>query len=116
MFYNDRVGEPYRLMFTSPNVMLTNVLAAHVFRNTKFGYHKRIITTSEMMSRSTEGGVIFMNPRGPTSNSHGKPSGPGSGMGPSKEGTVVHIQNVTEHAFSPADNEYFVQTKKEDRV
>ncbi|KAJ7863160.1 hypothetical protein B0H13DRAFT_2237146 [Mycena leptocephala] len=52
MFYNNRVAPTYRVMFTVCNVMVTNAMACHVFRNTKFGFHRRIITTSEIiMSR-----------------------------------------------------------------
>ncbi|KAJ7661575.1 hypothetical protein DFH06DRAFT_1043523 [Mycena polygramma] len=48
MFYNTHVATTYRTMFTVCNIMVTNAMACHVFRNTKFGLHQRIITTSEM--------------------------------------------------------------------
>ncbi|KAF7345477.1 hypothetical protein MVEN_01566000 [Mycena venus] len=51
MFYNTRVAPTYRVMFTVCNIMVTNAMACHVFRNTKFGYHRRITTTSEIVSR-----------------------------------------------------------------
>ncbi|KAJ7803191.1 hypothetical protein B0H14DRAFT_2889545 [Mycena olivaceomarginata] len=51
MFYNTRVAPTYRVMFTVCNIMVTNAMACHVFRNTKFGFHRRIATTSDILSR-----------------------------------------------------------------
>ncbi|KAF7358096.1 hypothetical protein MVEN_00857600 [Mycena venus] len=55
MFYNTRVGVGYRTMFTVCNVMVINAMACHVFRNTKFGFHRRVITTTELASRAPSG-------------------------------------------------------------
>ncbi|KAJ7354455.1 hypothetical protein DFH08DRAFT_1077163 [Mycena albidolilacea] len=55
MFYNTRVGAGYRTMFTACNVMVINAMGCHVFRNTKFGFHRRVITTSELTSRGVSG-------------------------------------------------------------
>jgi hypothetical protein len=54
MFYNTRVAPTYRVMFTVCNIMVTNAMACHVFRNTKFGFHRRIATTSDILSRVSE--------------------------------------------------------------
>ncbi|KAJ7258052.1 hypothetical protein B0H12DRAFT_1015043 [Mycena haematopus] len=62
MFYNQDVAEAYRTMFSVCNIMLTNCMACLVFRNTKFGYHGRVATTSELMARGT-GPVLFMHRR-----------------------------------------------------
>ncbi|KAF8166297.1 hypothetical protein K438DRAFT_1984341 [Mycena galopus ATCC 62051] len=61
MFYNHDVAVPYQTMFSVPNVMITNAMASHVFRNTKFGYHKRIVTSSEMISRDASGATLAMH-------------------------------------------------------
>jgi hypothetical protein len=53
-------------MFTTCNVMLTNAMACHVFRNTKFGYHKRVVSTSELLTRTRDTqSIIFMHRRAP---------------------------------------------------
>ncbi|KAF7350078.1 hypothetical protein MVEN_01309700 [Mycena venus] len=53
MSYNSRVTATYRTMFFVRTVMVTNCMACHVFRNTKFGYHARVVTTTELNSRTT---------------------------------------------------------------
>ncbi|KAJ7914792.1 hypothetical protein B0H13DRAFT_1611182 [Mycena leptocephala] len=53
MAYSSRVTDIYRTMFLVCTVMVTNCMACHVFRNTKFGYHRRVVTTTELNSRST---------------------------------------------------------------
>jgi len=62
MFYDTNVSEAYRTMFEVPNVMVTNAMACNVFRNTKFGYHSRIVTTSDLKTRES-GSIIFMHNR-----------------------------------------------------
>ncbi|KAJ7192842.1 hypothetical protein GGX14DRAFT_379755 [Mycena pura] len=59
MYYNTQVATTYSTMFTSCNVMLTNAMACHVYRNTKFGYHKRVVSTSELMTRDTQSVIIM---------------------------------------------------------
>ncbi|KAJ7222153.1 hypothetical protein GGX14DRAFT_558254 [Mycena pura] len=48
MLYNTRVAFAYRTMFTMCNIMITNAMACHVFRNTKFGLDK--MTSSDSTS------------------------------------------------------------------
>ncbi|KAJ7278019.1 hypothetical protein C8J57DRAFT_1308398 [Mycena rebaudengoi] len=82
MYYNQAVTESYRVMFTVSNVMITNCMACAVFRNTKFGYHSRVVTTSELMSR-TAGSSIVMQRR------------------PARSNTMlngIQVTNVIEHA------------------
>ncbi|KAJ6506108.1 hypothetical protein DFH09DRAFT_1334847 [Mycena vulgaris] len=67
MYYNQAVTESYRVMFTVSNVMITNCMACAVFRHTKFGYHFRVVTTSERLSR-TAGSSIIMQRRPARSN------------------------------------------------
>ncbi|KAF8166292.1 hypothetical protein K438DRAFT_1984337 [Mycena galopus ATCC 62051] len=62
MFYNQHVAQLYRTMFTVCNVLITNCMACLVFRNTKFGYHKRVATTSEIASQ-TAGSALVMHRR-----------------------------------------------------
>ncbi|KAJ6503553.1 hypothetical protein C8R45DRAFT_1185204 [Mycena sanguinolenta] len=52
MSFNDRVTATYRTMFFVCTVMVTNCMACHVLRNTKFGYHRRVVTTTELHSRT----------------------------------------------------------------
>jgi len=94
MFYNHDVAESYRTMFTVCNIMITNCMACLVFRNTKFGYHKRVVTTSELMSRST-GSTLVMHKR-PGQNSGGR----------TDMLNGVHITNMTEQTLDPPDSQY----------
>ncbi|KAJ7900893.1 hypothetical protein B0H13DRAFT_2336310 [Mycena leptocephala] len=48
MLYNTSVALAYRTMFTVCNIMVTNAMACHVFRNTKFGLGNT--TTSDLTS------------------------------------------------------------------
>ncbi|KAK7031720.1 hypothetical protein R3P38DRAFT_2521771 [Favolaschia claudopus] len=71
MFYNTRVAPTYRVMFTVCNIMVTNAMACNVFRNTKFGFHRRIATTSQIMSgvsASTSIPLTVPSPRSRESN------------------------------------------------
>lgn len=54
MSYDNHVAVTYRTMLADPNLMVTNPMVCHVFRKTKFGYHKRVATTSNLMSRTVE--------------------------------------------------------------
>ncbi|KAJ7903949.1 hypothetical protein B0H13DRAFT_1881967 [Mycena leptocephala] len=54
MFYDNHVAVTYRTLLADPNLMVTNTMVCHVFQNTKFGYHRRIATTSDLMSRTLE--------------------------------------------------------------
>ncbi|KAJ7167886.1 hypothetical protein C8R46DRAFT_1163219 [Mycena filopes] len=64
MFYNTSIQETYSKMFTAPNLMIANVMACHVFRNTKLGFHKRVVTTTELKTNS----LLMMN-TGPSAGS-----------------------------------------------
>ncbi|KAF7373748.1 hypothetical protein MSAN_00586300 [Mycena sanguinolenta] len=79
MFYNQDVAEAYRTMFSVCNIMLTNCMACLVFRNTKFGYHKRVATTSELVSRQN-GSVLVMHRQ--------------DGQGGGKTGAMMNIVQV----------------------
>ncbi|KAJ7200298.1 hypothetical protein GGX14DRAFT_660103 [Mycena pura] len=60
MFYATSLEES--TMFPVPNLMVANVMACHVFRKTKLGLQRRVVTTSEIKTRDTSS-VIFMNTR-----------------------------------------------------
>ncbi|KAJ7913195.1 hypothetical protein B0H13DRAFT_1612860 [Mycena leptocephala] len=62
MSYNSRVTATYRTMFFVCTVMVTNCMACHVFRNTKFGYHRRVVTTTELNSRAIRSTPMFRMP------------------------------------------------------
>ncbi|KAJ7872329.1 hypothetical protein B0H14DRAFT_2502758 [Mycena olivaceomarginata] len=62
MFYNTSIAETYSTMFTVPNLMVANVMACHVFRNTKLGYQRRVVTTADLKTRDS-GAIIVMNSR-----------------------------------------------------
>ncbi|KAF7349071.1 hypothetical protein MVEN_01429000 [Mycena venus] len=91
MFFNTRVGEIYRVMFTDPNLVITNAMVCLVFRNTKFGYHKRVATTSEL-SQNSAGSTLFMQRR----------TGQNSGNRV-KSPAVVRVTNVIEQMRDPTD-------------
>ncbi|KAF8205831.1 hypothetical protein K438DRAFT_1905172 [Mycena galopus ATCC 62051] len=99
MFYNRKVAVPYQTMFTVPNAMVTNAMASHVFRNTKFGYHKRIVTSSELKSQKASGfpGSQPAHEIKADAMKHG-----------------VQVTNVTEHTLDPSDSQFFTQLKKEE--
>ncbi|KAJ7776046.1 hypothetical protein DFH07DRAFT_951954 [Mycena maculata] len=59
MSYNSRVTATYRTMFFVSTVMVTNCMACRVFRNTKFGFHRRVVTTTELLSRTTRSMPMF---------------------------------------------------------
>ncbi|KAJ6473087.1 hypothetical protein C8R45DRAFT_761049, partial [Mycena sanguinolenta] len=40
MFYNTSIQGSHSTKFTVPNLMVANVMACHVFRNTKLGFHR----------------------------------------------------------------------------
>ncbi|KAF8181710.1 hypothetical protein K438DRAFT_1601442 [Mycena galopus ATCC 62051] len=110
MFYNPHVAVPYQTMFTSPNVMVTNSMVSHVFRNTKFGYHKRIMTSSELkfQSQKASGSTIPMHSLpGPRAPHHISAEGLKNG---------VHVTNVTEYTRDPSDSKCFPQLQTEGRV
>ncbi|KAF8189564.1 hypothetical protein K438DRAFT_1676795 [Mycena galopus ATCC 62051] len=62
MSFNDRVTATYRTMFFVCTVMVTNCMACHVLRNTKFGYHRRVVTTTELHSRTTRSTAMVRMP------------------------------------------------------
>ncbi|KAF7367931.1 hypothetical protein MSAN_00858100 [Mycena sanguinolenta] len=62
MSFNDRVTATYRTMFFVCTVMVTNCMACHVLRNTKFGYHRRVVTTTELRSRTTQSTAMVRMP------------------------------------------------------
>jgi len=71
MFYDKKVPVFYQTLFFVPDTVLVNIMAGIVYRNTKFGYHKRIPRTSETMRMVTgttagktvdDGSIIFMHP------------------------------------------------------
>ncbi|KAJ7277425.1 hypothetical protein C8J57DRAFT_1309187 [Mycena rebaudengoi] len=70
MTFNTGVSPGYRVMFYVCTVMVTNCMACHVYRNTKFGFHKRITTTVELASRASRSIPMFRTP-----NSMNKQSG-----------------------------------------
>ncbi|KAF8154826.1 hypothetical protein B0H34DRAFT_718046 [Crassisporium funariophilum] len=86
MLYIDSVPIAYRTMFTVPNIMLMNVMACRVFRNTKFGlFRETAISTSKMMSRDDVTGpsVIPLSLRGPARS-----------RGLETEGTAVDVNGI----------------------
>ncbi|KAJ6465767.1 hypothetical protein C8R45DRAFT_1173402 [Mycena sanguinolenta] len=92
MFYNQDVAEAYRTMFSVCNIMITNCMACLVFRNTKFGYHKRVVTTSELMSRQS-GSVLVMHKR----------EGPGGGKtAPMVNVVQVKVTDISEQTLADA--------------
>ncbi|KAJ6560299.1 hypothetical protein B0H19DRAFT_113276 [Mycena capillaripes] len=62
MTFNTALSPSFRTMFFPCTVMVTNCMASHVFRNTKFGIHRRIVTTTELTSRSSGPMPMFRLP------------------------------------------------------
>ncbi|KAJ6590732.1 hypothetical protein DFH09DRAFT_1140146 [Mycena vulgaris] len=62
MTYHASLAVAYRTMFFVCTVMITNCMACHVFRNTKFGFHRRIVTTTELTSRASGTIPMFRSP------------------------------------------------------
>lgn len=61
MFYNYSVPAPYRVMLTSPNNVLTNIMACYVFRSTKFGWLRDSPFESDAPSRPCHSAPISLS-------------------------------------------------------
>ncbi|KDR73143.1 hypothetical protein GALMADRAFT_72738 [Galerina marginata CBS 339.88] len=86
MLYVSSVPIAYRTMFTVPNIMLMNIMACRVFRNTKFGlFRENTISTSKMRSKDdrTTASII---PLSLTGNSRGK--------GQASDTTVINMDGI----------------------
>jgi len=105
MFYNQDVDEPYRTMFTVSNAMITNTLACYVFRNTKFGHHRRVITTSEIHSRTTGDSTLVMH------RVQGGGSAHRTAAKPNKGETRIHVAKISQQMIDPTDVEYYPAAK-----
>ncbi|KAJ7248972.1 hypothetical protein C8J57DRAFT_1357332 [Mycena rebaudengoi] len=73
MIFSTEISVEYRVMFYPCTVMVTNCMACHVYRNTKFGFHKRITTTVELASRASRSIPMFRTPN-TTNKQSGLPS------------------------------------------
>jgi len=62
MTFNTALSPSFRTMFFPCAVMIMNCMASHVFRNTKFGVHKHIVTTTELTSRTSGAVPMFRLP------------------------------------------------------
>ncbi|KAJ7066918.1 hypothetical protein C8F01DRAFT_1119579 [Mycena amicta] len=91
----------YRTLFAVPDAILVNIMAGIVFRNTKLGYTKRIMRTSEWSLRGGRTGtgtdnhsIVFMNPMKTGQTGQTSSSGPGktvvNGGSRTTLGVVVH--------------------------
>ncbi|KAJ7277426.1 hypothetical protein C8J57DRAFT_1309190 [Mycena rebaudengoi] len=91
MTFNTGISVEYRVMFYVCTVMVTNCMACHVYRNTKFGFHKRITTTVELASRASRSIPMFRTPN-TTDKQSGLPSG-----------TTINLEDVGDFSTGRRD-------------
>lgn len=86
MLYVPSVPVTYQTMFTVPNIVLMNIMACRVFRNTKFGLFRHGITTGSNLRSRDDRTAASVIPLSFTGNSRAK--------GPISDGSTVVESNL----------------------
>lgn len=59
MLFNTHIPVPMRSMFATPSLVLTNIMACRVYRNTKFGLVRESEISTSNMKENNNTGLVF---------------------------------------------------------